>query len=75
MLSVAWSSAAGPPDWVRIGVCPVCHTSVLVDDEFVRVRGTPRHVECVRYLRRRGAGGVVRVAGGPRAAADELSPG
>jgi len=76
MLSVEWSSATHPPDWVRIGLCPVCGTSVLVDDEFVRVRGTPRHLECVRYLRGRRAGGVVRVRGGPRAAAetrDELS--
>jgi hypothetical protein len=32
-----------------LGTCPVCGTSVLVDDQFVRHYGRPLHVECDCY--------------------------
>jgi hypothetical protein len=35
--------------WLWLGHCPVCGTSVLVDDEFVRIDGTVHHAECVLY--------------------------
>lgn len=40
--------------WVWIGHCPLCRTSVLVDDEFVRVDGEVLHAECDEYRRGRG---------------------
>lgn len=42
-------------DWLRVGVCPVCGTWVLVDDDFVRVELTPLHAECARHLGTDGA--------------------
>jgi hypothetical protein len=36
-------------DWLWLGRCPVCGTSVLVDDEFVRTGGSILHAECDRY--------------------------
>jgi anti-sigma regulatory factor (Ser/Thr protein kinase) len=74
-----WPPARRASDWLRLGRCRVCGTSVLVDDEFVRLPGSVRHSECDRYLRARRAGAAIaerpgRVAilvrGGPGAAAD-----
>jgi hypothetical protein len=39
----------GRLDWLWLGHCPVCGTSVLVDDEFLRIDGRVLHAECVRY--------------------------
>jgi anti-sigma regulatory factor (Ser/Thr protein kinase) len=68
VLSLAWPSSGLPPDWVRVGLCPVCRTSVLVDDDFVRVRGEPRHSECARYVRTPRAARIIRLGGGSTAA-------
>jgi hypothetical protein len=43
-----------PPLWrrqaeFRLGTCPVCKTSVFVDDDFVRRHGAVMHVECRLY--------------------------
>jgi hypothetical protein len=38
--------------WYRIGRCPVCGTSVLVDDEFERTKGRALHAECASYVMR-----------------------
>ncbi len=37
--------------WTWLGYCPLCGTSVLLDDEFVRVEGHAIHAECERYRR------------------------
>lgn len=33
-------------DWVYVGRCPVCGTSVRADDVFVRWPGATLHAEC-----------------------------
>lgn len=33
-------------EWVYVGACPVCGTSVRADDEFVRRPGAVLHAEC-----------------------------
>jgi hypothetical protein len=40
-------------DWQWLGRCPVCGTSVLVDDEFVRSKGAILHLECDLFRCRR----------------------
>jgi hypothetical protein len=51
-------------DWFWLGRCPACGTSVLVDDEFVRVRGATLHAECHLYTRaREGALPAARLSG------------
>ena len=64
-----WPAGWRPPAWVRLGLCPVCGTSVLVDDEFVRDRSMVRHAECDRYLRRRPLREATMFRGGPEIAA------
>jgi len=50
-LGPGWLGARGARRWLWLGRCPVCGTSVLLDDEFVRVRGAIRHAECDRHVR------------------------
>jgi anti-sigma regulatory factor (Ser/Thr protein kinase) len=60
-------AASTVPSWLRLGRCPVCGTSVLVDDEFVRSPTQVLHAECDRYRRTHGISSF-SFAGGPRAA-------
>jgi hypothetical protein len=50
-------------DWFWLGRCPACGTSVLVDDDFVRVRGATLHAECYLYTRAWPDTGAQRRAG------------
>jgi hypothetical protein len=45
-------------DWLRVGVCPVCRTWVLLDDEFVRSGEGTFHGECRARLDRGGTSAV-----------------
>jgi anti-sigma regulatory factor (Ser/Thr protein kinase) len=65
-----WAAGWHPPAWVRLGLCPVCGTSVLVGDEFIRDRSMLRRVECDRYLRRRPLREATTLRGGPEIAAE-----
>lgn len=35
-------------DWVYVGRCPVCRTSIRADDEFIRRPDGTFHAECHR---------------------------
>jgi anti-sigma regulatory factor (Ser/Thr protein kinase) len=63
------SAASGVPSWFRLGRCPACGTSVLVDDEFVRSRSAILHAECDRYRRTHGISSF-SVGGGACAAVE-----
>ena len=58
-----------PPPWLRLGRCPACGSSVLVDDEFARSGRAILHAECQRYRRRHGV--TTFWCGGGRRAASE----
>lgn len=40
---------AGERNWLWLGRCKICGTSVAVDDEFVRMPGGTVHFECFVY--------------------------
>jgi hypothetical protein len=46
-----WPATRRALGWLRLGRCPVCGTTVLLDDEFVRLNGSVLHTECQEHRR------------------------